>query len=216
MAPAVDTKSDLLPDFASGGPICARYAEALGKNRELQARRSDISREVAAIVARYPKGFGLAAEMVAPAPAKAETPVDKLLGVFAPQKPAPKKSAIDADILTARDLSREGEQLDEAMRVLGDQLSALHRKASREYCENIVDQYRPLAARVAQAILDLGEAIDAHDAFIHEVQRREIQSSYLLIVERPRWQQIMRWLKSAIEGGHFDARKIPEKWRSRA
>lgn len=213
-----DQSAISLPDFATTGPICAKYVEILAKDRELQARRNEIKKEVAEIVARNPKGFGIAGEIVHPprGPAKSAGPVEKLLSAFAPTKAVPQVGQRDADIERSRELSMEGDQLDDAMRVLSDRIAVLHRKASREYCERIVEEYRPLAANVANAVIALGEALEAHDEFTDELQRREIQWGYLLPVERPRWRDILRILKSAVEGGHLDARAIPEEWGSRA
>lgn len=207
-----------LPDFATAGELCKQYAAVLSKEAELRSRREEINREIAEIRSRNPNGFGIMAEVAPPKPnvEKSESPVSKLLGAFAPKKVDHHATGDEADMERSRELSIEGGQIDDARHILDDPRLLMHRKASREYCELIIDDYRPFAASVAQAIIALGEAIEQHDAFVSEVQRREVQSSYLMIVERPRWSHIVRWLKSAVDGGHLDARAIPDEWRAKA
>lgn len=208
-----------LPDFADAGEICREYAAICAKDAELRRRREEISAEIRDILARNPRGFGSQSEYNAPSrqdTGKQESPVTKLLGNFAPKKAETPVGASHADMLRSTELSAEGSLIDEALRLLDDQRLMLHRKASHEYCDIIVDKYRPLAADVANAIAALGRAIEEHDVFVAEVQRRNVHASYLMCVERPRWGQIVRWLRSAVEGNHIDARTIPDEWKAKA
>lgn len=214
-----DGAGNSLPDFATAGPHCIRYAEAVQKGRELRARCNELQADADAIRERNPRGFGIAAEIVNPpvpkAPPREETELYRLLGDLLPAAPPPPELVgRDGDLVRAKEISRERESLDAAIRVLDDQLIILRRNASREYCELIANKYRPVASRMAAALLELGRAMEEHDAFTGVLGKAEVQWSFLVPVERPQWFGLMRQLRSAVEGGHLDPKAIPTEWRN--
>ena len=157
-------------------------------------------------------------------PKPIEAKVKELLtGVRIPE-PEPELPAPDTESPYSkrmRSLAAEIGAVRDAKAMLQPLLFKAHIEGSRRYCDIRLAEYRAVATRLCDAMLELGDAVLAHDAFADRMISEGASYAYFKplqpdVVGDPRDRQSMvrTFLTWAAEAGHFDLSRIPYAWHS--
>jgi hypothetical protein len=169
-------------------------------------------------------------------PAKPEPPVPArvlaLMGDLAPP-PAPPPAPASTEVTYTytrqgdqelAELGKEYRDIGAAKDILHPLLKAAQDEGSRLLCEAYMPDYRAVAARVCSALVALGGAINAHQAFTQGMVDQGAVWSHLRPLDinsivaavgdprNPQYSSLRAWLGGAAEGGHFDMKMIPAEW----
>jgi len=146
----------------------------------------------------------------------------------APEAPADKQRQFVHRRWGDADLHRLGTELAavrEAVAILHPLLAEAHTAGSKLLCDARMGDYRPVAARLSAALIELGDAMLAHDALTrdmvnqgaswHDWRPVDINTLKTAIGEPGnRYSRLRVLLAGAAEGGHIEATAIPAHWNS--
>jgi hypothetical protein len=120
-------------------------------------------------------------------------------------------------------LATELAAVNEALAVLGPQLSQARHTGSKLMCEAVLPDYRTIAVQLCRALIKLSEAHAAHRAFIQNLSRQGVEWAHLRPVDTATFDELVGdpreatapvrvWLTWAAEAGHFDSAGLPGEW----
>jgi hypothetical protein len=143
-----------------------------------------------------------------------------LLGKFAPAPtPAPLPLAYEPAVMKeANEVSRQLDEVREALKILTPKLTRAHLDASAKLCDLLRPSYGKIAQRVCNALLELGRADVEQREFM--LKHRSVARSTLRVVHatgslgdpREYQSEFRRLLYWAAECGHFDLADLPVDW----
>lgn len=135
-----------------------------------------------------------------------------------PARPSPFAAKNEFQV-TADQLSAELAAVREAIRLLRPKLQAAHLVASRVLCEKLTPEYRVVAQKYIDAIVQLGLATKDYETFVNSIKSaawsciRPIAVSQSLGKPDEPSSEFRRLIAFAAETGHLDLDTIPEDWK---
>jgi hypothetical protein len=198
--------------------VSPRWVELHDKLRELGDRKTQVAAELTPLVEEVRKRGLDAAErwgfINPPRPPEPEEPpghIVRLLGHLAPakRKRPEEQRQVGADIKLRQDaLSKELSEIEDAGKLLREELQEESVAASRELCTRLLPEYRELASEIADATRRIGDLWLRHHAYIENLRIQGAVFGMLRIAfeveEQPLWQWLIR-LEWLAEAGHITA-----------
>lgn len=208
-----------LPEFNEAtGPHSARYFKACALSKRMQAERKRLFEEGVEIRKTNPSVRDAFNYQHAIPGKRQPNPAEAAIAEFVEDGNAVQPGTINHEALArAREIGASTQELDDALKMLGEKTLELHVRACREFTTlpAVQDAYRPIGARIANAILELAAACAEHDQFIEQLRQRNVNHhSWLGHVEKPSWDRLQRMLRSAFEAGHI-AKSELDQWRDK-
>jgi hypothetical protein len=203
--------------------LCAREDELLAEMRPIQERVNRLRHAADSIPSSHNRKR--APEVIAASKEAAEilgalTPEPRTLPVF--------EFPVSEDVKRLGALTDEHSAVREALSLLRDvqkgerrsRLEQAHLEGSLKYCEAISPEYKAVADAYIAALVELGRATVAHNAFLKErltgvahASLRPIQTSPGLGDPLDAASELRRLLTWAAECGRFNLKDIPDDWK---
>lgn len=161
-------KSNSIPTLAEASET---YAEIQAKDVELGARYETLRARMIELVDK--NGGRLPPEQVQPKQATSPA-VARLLGAYAPPSPMPAGVPADDPRAIYDAVCDEMEAIKQARAVLLNRKRKERLQASDEICKRLAPTYEALARNIATAAAALSSALDEHEAFVSELQGKDI------------------------------------------
>jgi hypothetical protein len=207
-----------LPDFnEQTGPASAKYFKACALSKKLLAERQRLFEEGKRIREQNPRGIDQFSYQNSFGKPRQPNAAESLIAEFI-QPEVAEASPVQVNheaLARCREIGATTQEIDDAIRQLGDKILEFHVRACKEYSLSVRDHYRPIGERISAAIVELAQAVDEHDSFIEALCKKEVHHfSWLQLVERPSWNTIRRMLRSAYEAGHLAKGEL-DRWRDK-
>lgn len=216
--------------------VSPEYAKLFDKHQELHAEKELLRKELSELAKDATPDVQMWAQnniiVVAAAHEEENKPprmvgpskkVAELLGEFAPP-PVPAAPLAFHEPLASRKMREKSKRigaLDEAIALIGPQLTKAHLDGSARLCALLKPRYDQIAERICAALVELGSADLEQRAFM--LKYRNAARSTLRVVHATGslgdpsdpFSEIRRLLDWAEECGHFDRSGLPAEWGTR-
>lgn len=235
-APPAAAVSRKLPTLADVSPV---WRDMTLKLLELETEHEKLLAEAGALAELVVRAGEVvpSRRVSGPQPDPLSPAARAALGSLAPPPPGPipapdptRERALDhggrAQNAVA-DLEVRIQGVQQALTVIRERLTRVHAEGSRLLCEAVRDDYAAVASRLCSALVDVANAMQAHDSFVAEVVADGAAPVFLPLLNtvgtrlqsfvgdlRSGDSPLCEVLKSAKEAGYHDPREALATWRA--